>query len=146
MVGFYSTFSVPISPFLARSVQHLSDGEEYLNDQKMAISGRTRTQFMPRRNNMSRNCRRKGSLRCNYTISSGFSDTEFELPDASIVGLSDLDSDPEFDIESDVLDSKFNSKTTSSKYGSKLRGNYFKAREKKWHLEKVYFIATCLCQ
>ena len=131
MVGFYSTFSLPISPFLARSIQHLSDCEEHLNDQKMAISGRTRTQFIPRRNSMSRNRRRKGSLRCDYAISSGFSDTEFELPDASIVGLSDLDSDPESDIESDVLDSKLNSKMISNKYGSKLRGNYLKSREKK---------------
>ena len=75
---------------------------------------------------MPRNCRGKGSLRCECTISSGFSDTEFELPDASIGGLSDLDSDPEFDIESDVLDSKLNSKMTTNKYGSKLRGIYFK--------------------
>ena len=80
---------------------------------------------------MSRNRKRKGSLRCDYTISSGFSDTEFELPVASIVGLSDLDSDPESDIESDVLDSKLNSKMISNKYGSKLRGNYLNSREKK---------------
>ena len=97
----------------------------------MAISGRAKTQFMPRRNSISRNCRRKGSLRCECSMSSGFSDTEFELPDASVVGLSDLDCDPEFDIGSDVLDSKLNSKMISNKYGSKLRGNYLKSREKK---------------
>ena len=131
MVGFYPTLSLPISPFLARSVQRLSDCEEHLNDQKMAINGRTRTQFMSRRNNMPRNCRGKGSLKCECTISSGFSDTEFELPDASIGGLLYLDSDPELDIESDVLDSKLNSKMPANKYGSKPRGNYFKKLVKK---------------
>ena len=133
MVGFSSTFSRPISPFMARTHQHLSHCEEHLKDKEMATSGRTRSQFVSRRKSVSRNC--------TGNRSPGFFDAWFELPDASIVGLSsDLDSDPDSDIESDLFESKLNTKITFNKYGSKLRGNcfqgasigpcYFNAREK----------------